>query len=119
MAGRAFGDIVIFFFQAEDGIRDYKVTGVQTCALPILTSSGVGPAPWNATTMDVDVGLHHASPPPSYSGNSPAWISCENVGTSRSIGVPAKRLGMSYLNAAEVIAASIRTVGDTTKPERR
>ena len=26
----------IFFFQAEDGIRDYEVTGVQTCALPIL-----------------------------------------------------------------------------------
>src|SRR5256885_6853429 len=28
-------DHVFFFFQAEDGIRDYKVTGVQTCALPI------------------------------------------------------------------------------------
>src|SRR5256885_13991168 len=27
---------LFFFFQAEDGIRDYKVTGVQTCALPIL-----------------------------------------------------------------------------------
>src|SRR3989454_6060073 len=26
---------MVFFFQAEDGIRDYKVTGVQTCALPI------------------------------------------------------------------------------------
>src|SRR5260221_10955396 len=26
---------VIFFFQAEDGIRDHCVTGVQTCALPI------------------------------------------------------------------------------------
>src|ERR1039457_6979549 len=26
---------IFFFFQAEDGIRDYKVTGVQTCALPI------------------------------------------------------------------------------------
>src|SRR5256885_11715553 len=26
---------VSFFFQGEDGIRDYKVTGVQTCALPI------------------------------------------------------------------------------------
>src|SRR5256885_1154950 len=25
----------LIFFQAEDGIRDYKVTGVQTCALPI------------------------------------------------------------------------------------
>src|SRR5256885_10352282 len=31
------GDVGLysFFFQAEDGIRDYKVTGVQTCALPI------------------------------------------------------------------------------------
>src|SRR5256885_10824651 len=28
-----------FFFQAEDGIRDYKVTGVQTCALPILRAA--------------------------------------------------------------------------------
>src|SRR2546426_2001115 len=28
--------LFVFFFQAEDGIRDYKVTGVQTCALPIL-----------------------------------------------------------------------------------
>src|SRR5699024_8641371 len=27
-----------FFFQAEDGIRDRNVTGVQTCALPILSS---------------------------------------------------------------------------------
>src|SRR5699024_11600928 len=29
-----------FFFQAEDGIRDRNVTGVQTCALPILTVAG-------------------------------------------------------------------------------
>src|SRR5205823_9482910 len=28
-------DFVFFFFQAEDGIRDKLVTGVQTCALPI------------------------------------------------------------------------------------
>src|SRR5260363_310103 len=27
-----------FFFQAEDGIRDYLVTGVQTCALPISST---------------------------------------------------------------------------------
>ena len=27
--------VVFFFFQAEDGIRDWSVTGVQTCALPI------------------------------------------------------------------------------------
>src|SRR2546429_2391669 len=32
-----------FFFQAEDGIRDVAVTGVQTCALPILAP--VSPSP--------------------------------------------------------------------------
>src|SRR5690554_7531298 len=30
-----------FFFQAEDGIRDADVTGVQTCALPILGHAGL------------------------------------------------------------------------------
>src|SRR2546430_12718323 len=30
----------LFFFQAEDGIRDLTVTGVQTCALPIFTGMG-------------------------------------------------------------------------------
>src|SRR2546430_11479192 len=34
---------LLFFFQAEDGIRDLTVTGVQTCALPISR-----PAPWYA-----------------------------------------------------------------------
>src|SRR5690606_39314737 len=29
---------ISFFFQAEDGIRDFHVTGVQTCALPIFRS---------------------------------------------------------------------------------
>src|SRR2546422_5988630 len=32
---------LFFFFQAEDGIRDVAVTGVQTCALPILGRAGV------------------------------------------------------------------------------
>src|SRR2546430_4806213 len=31
---------LFFFFQAEDGIRDLTVTGVQTCALPIFTAVG-------------------------------------------------------------------------------
>src|SRR5206468_8565769 len=34
---------VFFFFQAEDGIRDLIVTGVQTCALPIYHAAGVQP----------------------------------------------------------------------------
>src|SRR3712207_1203846 len=31
----------VLFFQAEDGIRDIGVTGVQTCALPILCTHGI------------------------------------------------------------------------------
>src|SRR5262249_59827887 len=33
------------FFQAEDGIRDWSVTGVQTCALPILRSGSASLRP--------------------------------------------------------------------------
>src|SRR2546430_8294560 len=36
---------VFFFFQAEDGIRDLTVTGVQTCALPISSGDRRGPGP--------------------------------------------------------------------------
>src|SRR5258706_9753706 len=32
--------VVFFFFQVEDGIRDWSVTGVQTCALPIPRPPG-------------------------------------------------------------------------------
>src|SRR5256885_8285030 len=45
-----------FFFQAEDGIRDYKVTGVQTCALPIscLTAPRLaGPRKWIFASLPV------------------------------------------------------------------
>src|SRR5690554_3764135 len=39
-------ECVFFFFQAEDGIRDADVTGVQTCALPISKSLGL--TPWQS-----------------------------------------------------------------------
>src|SRR2546430_5995606 len=35
-------DLFFFFFQAEDGIRDLTVTGVQTCALPIWFRKWIG-----------------------------------------------------------------------------
>src|SRR2546426_12371865 len=43
---------IFFFFQAEDGIRDYKVTGVQTCALPIFVAACGGDAS-HVTDRDV------------------------------------------------------------------
>ena len=51
--------IIFFFFQAEDGIRDVAVTGVQTCALPI--SSTMVNATHN-TTWDIytDTGFESA-----------------------------------------------------------
>src|SRR5256885_6717887 len=51
-----------FFFQAEDGIRDYKVSGVQTCALPIFyilpdqAALGATSNPTNAQNATVDLG---------------------------------------------------------------
>src|SRR5437667_9075763 len=42
-----------FFFQAEDGIRDRDVTGVQTCALPISGAKvAFLPQPWGVPIPD-------------------------------------------------------------------
>src|SRR5436305_14878463 len=39
--------VFVFFFQAEDGIRDADVTGVQTCALPICRVDAYVPRLWD------------------------------------------------------------------------
>src|SRR5690606_40492316 len=41
-----------FFFQAEDGIRDFHVTGVQTCALPILARNLTDGVPMATPVFD-------------------------------------------------------------------
>src|SRR3712207_7098230 len=63
-----------FFFQAEDGIRDIGVTGVQTCALPIsadralvdhlVATTGLTPA--EAARVVEDVVAFHAEPVEEY-----------------------------------------------------
>src|SRR3989304_2705714 len=45
-----------FFFQAEDGIRDVAVTGVQTCALPILIETEFDSELADQTIALVDIG---------------------------------------------------------------
>src|SRR5690606_39829963 len=52
-----------FFFQAEDGIRDFHVTGVQTCALPIFAG---GTSVWLAAAAVLVwiASLWLATPPP-------------------------------------------------------
>src|SRR5260221_10713056 len=50
---------VFFFFQAEDGIRDHCVTGVQTCALPIFidTNGNVVATPAGDVNVTVPPGV--------------------------------------------------------------
>src|SRR5580692_4942708 len=51
-----------FFFQAEDGIRDLTVTGVQTCALPL---------PWHAALRkSIRIPSQKATPSPNLQGRS-------------------------------------------------
>src|SRR2546430_8604596 len=50
--------ILWFFFQAEDGIRDLTVTGVQTCALPISIAPGTPRTPGARRTFNVQLHLH-------------------------------------------------------------
>src|SRR5690349_22842655 len=49
---------IFFFFQAEDGIRDLYVTGVQTCALPICQRVDAGPA----AVREAHLAREHARP---------------------------------------------------------
>src|SRR5256885_8382328 len=60
------GVLYFFFFQAEDGIRDYKVTGVQTCALPISASADRG---WTTVPRSRATCRPRLRPPPSH----PPW----------------------------------------------
>src|SRR5256886_12707739 len=53
----------IFFFQAEDGIRDLTVTGVQTCALPIsiyVQGSLTQPLEFRAPALELQAGTTNA-----------------------------------------------------------
>src|SRR5713226_10165972 len=45
--------VLFFFFQAEDGIRDGRVTGVQTCALPIWPTGWIQTGRCHSSSMTV------------------------------------------------------------------
>src|SRR2546430_15383760 len=49
--------LLFFFFQAEDGIRDLTVTGVQTCALPILRTVVTRDGDLAATNRNGEIGV--------------------------------------------------------------
>src|SRR5205807_4748288 len=79
-----------FFFQAEDGIRDYKVTGVQTCALPISLCS------WPA----VSGGPGHFTPPRNCPGCEPSCAR-DIAGSPRAADVPVPHAWLQHNRAEE------------------
>src|SRR2546426_4316482 len=84
-----------FFFQAEDGIRDYKVTGVQTCALPI----SLRPGPHD------DAPIEHAVRP--LGQHTVEELVTRAVG----LGVVDHRVMIRVLRAAQQIRSEERRVG--------
>src|SRR5438874_11370645 len=67
MRGLVARTLYVFFFQAEDGIRDLYVTGVQTCALPISARCEVS-GEFFEDTLTECTSVH---------GGSPCWRSEE------------------------------------------
>src|SRR5258708_988796 len=53
--------VLLFFFQAEDGIRDDLVTGVQTCALPICYA-GLTLMPADAAVLTIEFKINLLAP---------------------------------------------------------
>src|SRR5256886_10516051 len=66
--------VFFFFFQAEDGIRDLTVTGVQTCALPISRRRFQPPAEGRADGFFRSAGGGAVFAVVECGGSTPLWI---------------------------------------------
>src|SRR2546429_2177678 len=90
-----------FFFQAEDGIRDVAVTGVQTCALPI----SAGADTWGSALVGTPVGMTAAvdcTPPLTAARASP-------LVTRPSLPEPATLAADRLFSASSLAAAGMAT----------
>src|SRR5690606_40334174 len=96
-----------FFFQAEDGIRDFHVTGVQTCALPISTTqpvASVGNSIWQVAGLGdfngdgkTDVLWHRR-----LSGESVIWLSGDSK-TRQAVDRKSTRLNSSHVKISYAV----------------
>src|SRR3712207_9418891 len=91
----------VFFFQAEDGIRDIGVTGVQTCALPISASatatgsnlaSSTGPSSPSSATRQSLASSTHGSPQASISSGTSEMLDRKSVVEGKSVDLGGRRI---------------------------
>src|SRR2546430_11483921 len=89
-----------FFFQAEDGIRDLTVTGVQTCALPISAASSAPPSVTTSSAWNFALSPYDAPA----SRTRRAWV-VENT--------PSSQNTSTY--SASVCSATAGSISSTTR----
>src|SRR5689334_3914757 len=123
-------DLIFFFFQAEDGIRDGTVTGVQTCALPIweytvtftlagfstVRREGVSLEGSFTATINIDMRVGELSETITVSGESPI-VDVQSVRRQTVLdndiisAIPSSR---SYNNLIQLIPNSVNQAGAPT-----
>src|SRR5690606_40066157 len=107
-----------FFFQAEDVIRDFHVTGVQTCALPILASTQVPGTSMQAgypgcvmsgTSVEVLLLEPRSTSPPLQMVLWPSWL--WTVAEPEKIGRASCREGVKTSVDADAVSNRVGYVG--------
>src|SRR6478752_9587268 len=99
------GGLIYFFFQAEDGIRDVAVTGVQTCALPI-SAVDVGGSPSHG-----DAGAASAPDEASAAGEAGEGNELVDVGNGGASSAGADTAGGASAGGAEPTGAGAGGAG--------
>src|SRR2546422_5278243 len=87
---------IFFFFQAEDGIRDVAVTGVQTCALPISEASTAD----NSSTASTVIRRLPPAPPWDSGMSMPMSPSSKHFASSTGSTVEARDRKSTRLNSS-------------------
>src|SRR5690606_39847868 len=98
--------LLFFFFQAEDGIRDFHVTGVQTCALPISTNSQSDRDALNAEVSQLVAEIDRVANQTNFNGTP--LLDGSFKGALFQVGA----------NAGQTIRSEERRVGKEGKPRR-
>src|SRR6266702_7204618 len=115
---------LFFFFQAEDGIRDGHVTGVQTCALPISAGGQGPPQPGPPKSVSIWAQPEGRLEPSDLPAFFVSWVALAGMLTTSQCHQPAPPVGASgsCTSSAKLFVASgapdQASAGETFSPEQ-